>query len=83
VRSRIADDISAGERTGATVPEAGGLEVAGGGGWGNGGGCCEVAVAGPVESAAVVGRPKELIELEQSDTKLVETTVLPGLGCRL
>jgi hypothetical protein len=42
-----------------------------------------VAVAAPVESEAVVGRPEELIELEQSDTKLVETTVLPGLGHRL
>jgi hypothetical protein len=61
----------------ATVPEAGGPEVAGGGGgW-------EVAVAAPVESAVVVGRPKELIKPEQSDTKLVETTVLSGLGRRL
>jgi hypothetical protein len=74
VTSRIADDISAEEKMGATsaamaaVPEAGGPEVAGG---------CEV------ESAAVVGRPVELIEPEQSDTKLVETTVLPGLGRRL
>jgi hypothetical protein len=83
VRSRIADDISAGERTGtasaamAATPEAGGPMVAGdGGGW-------EVAVAAPVESAAVVGRPEELIEPEQYDTKLVETTVLPGLGRRL
>jgi hypothetical protein len=42
-----------------------------------------VAVAAPVEAAAVVGRPKELIEPEQYDTKLVETTVLPGLGRRL
>jgi hypothetical protein len=54
----------------AAVPEAGGPEVADGGGWGSGGGCCEVAVAAPVESAAVVGRPEELIEPEQSDTKL-------------
>jgi hypothetical protein len=81
VRSRIANDISAGERTGATsaamaaAPEAGGPEVAAGGGWESGGGC-------EVESAAVVGRPEELIE-PGSDTKLVETTVLPGLGCRL
>jgi hypothetical protein len=53
--------------------------VAGGGGWESGGGC-------EVESAAVVGKPEELIELiepKQSDTKLVETTVLPGLGRRL
>jgi hypothetical protein len=42
-----------------------------------------VAVATPVESATVVGRPEELIEPEQSDTKLVETIVLPGLGRRL
>jgi hypothetical protein len=76
VRSQIADDISAGERTVAAsaamaaAPEVGGPEVAGGGG-------CEV------ESAAVVGRPEKLIELEQSDTKLVETTVLPGLGRKL
>jgi hypothetical protein len=41
----------------AAVPEVGGLEVAGGGG-------CEV-------ESAVVGRPEELIEPEQSDTKLV------------
>jgi hypothetical protein len=81
VRSRIADDISAGERTGAAsaamaaAPEAGGPEVAGGG-WESGSGC-------EVESAAVVGRPEELIEPEQSDTKLVETMVLPGLGRRL
>jgi hypothetical protein len=60
VRSRIADDISAEERTGAAsaamaaAPETGGPEVAGGCG---------------VESAAVVGRPEELIEPEQSDTK--------------
>jgi hypothetical protein len=67
----------------AAVPEAGGPEVAGGGSWGSGGCCCEVAVAAPVESVAVVGRPEELIEPEQSDTKLVETTILPGLGRRL
>jgi hypothetical protein len=67
----------------AAVPEAGGPEVAGGGGWGSGSGCCKVAVAAPVEAAAVLGRPEELIEPEQSDTKLVETTVLPGLGHRL
>jgi hypothetical protein len=68
----------------AAVPEAGEPEVAsGGGGWGSGGGCYEVAVAVPVETAAVVGRPEELIEPEQSDTKLVETMVLPGLGHRL
>jgi hypothetical protein len=83
VRSRIADDISAGERTvaasaaRAAAPEAGGPEVAGGGT------CCEVAVAAPVEAAAVVGSPEELIEPEQSDTKLVEATVLPDLGRRL
>jgi hypothetical protein len=59
----------------AAVPEAGRPEVAGGG-WESGGGC-------EVESAVVVGRPEELIEPEQSDTKLVETTVLPGLGRRL
>jgi hypothetical protein len=47
-----------------------------GGGWESGGGC-------EVELAAVVGRPEELIEPEQSDTKLVESTVLPGLGRRL
>jgi hypothetical protein len=88
VRSQIADDIFTGERMGAasaamaTVPETGGLEVAGGG-CGSGDGCCEVAVAAPVEAATVVGRPKELMKPEQSDTKLVETTVLPGLGRRL
>jgi hypothetical protein len=67
----------------AAVPEAGRPEVAGDDGWGSGGGYCEVAVATPVEVAAVVGRPEELIEPEQYDTKLVETTVLPGLGRRL
>jgi hypothetical protein len=67
----------------AMVPEAGGPKVAGSSGWGSGGGCCEVVVAAPVEAAAVVGRPEELIEPEQSDTKLVETTVLSGLGRRL
>jgi hypothetical protein len=67
----------------AAVPEAGGPEVAGGGGWGSDGGCCEVAVAALVEAAAVVGRPEELIEPKQFDTKLVETMVLPGLGRRL
>jgi hypothetical protein len=61
----------------ATMPDAGGPELAGGDS------CCEVAMAAPVESAAVVGRPEELIEPEQSDTKLVETTDLPGLGRRL
>jgi hypothetical protein len=81
VRSRIAYDISVGERTGtasaamAAAPEAGGPEVAGDGGWESGGGC-------EVESAVVVGRPEELIEPEQSDTKLVESTFLPGLGRR-
>jgi hypothetical protein len=60
----------------AAAPEAGGPEVAGGGGWESSGGC-------EVESAAVVGRPEKLIEPEQSDTKLLETTVLPGLGRKL
>ena len=85
VRSRIADNISAGERTEAasaaraTVPESGRPEVAAGdGGWSIGGGCCEVVVA-----AAVVGRPEELIEPGQSDTKLLDARVLPGLARRL
>lgn len=48
-----------------------------------GGGCCEVTVAAPLEAAAVVGRPEEVIDPEQFDTKLVETTVLPGFGRKL
>jgi hypothetical protein len=42
VRSRIADDISTGERT-ANRPEVAG------GGWNSRSGCCEVAVAASVE----------------------------------
>jgi hypothetical protein len=48
-----------------------------------GGGCCEVTVAAPLEAAAVVGRPEEVIDPEQFDTKLVETTVLPGFWRKL
>lgn len=84
LRSRIAEDISAGERTGAgsaaraAGPEAAGPEVAGGGEWCGGGGCCEVA-----GKAVVVGRSDKLIEPKLPDTKLVEARVLPGLGRRL
>ena len=89
VRSQIAEDISAGERTGAAsapraaVPAATGPEVAGGGGGWCGGGCDAVAGKAVVTAAVVVGRPEELIEPKQSDTKLVEARVLPGLGRRL
>jgi hypothetical protein len=68
VRSRIAVDISAGERmgagsrTGAELMEAAGPDVTGGGGWCAGGGCCVVAAGAPVEPATeVMGRPEDII----------------------
>jgi hypothetical protein len=82
VRSRIAIDISARERTrarsrtGAELTGAAGPEVIGG---------VSVVVAGAslVPAMEAVGRPEDIINPEQSDTKLIVARVLPGLGHRL
>jgi hypothetical protein len=82
VRSRIAIDISAGERaragsrTGAELTEAAGLEVIGG--------VSMVAAGAPlVPAMEAVGRPEDIVDPEQSNTKLIGARVLPGLGRRL
>jgi hypothetical protein len=82
VRSRIAVDISAGERTrvesrtGTELTEAAGPEVIGG--------ASVVAAGAPlVPAMEAVGRPEDIIDPEQSDTKLIGARVLPGLGRRL
>jgi hypothetical protein len=82
VRSRIAVDISAGERTragsrtGAELTEAAGSEVIGGA-------CVVAAGASLVPVIEAVGRPEDIVDPEQSDTKLIGARVLPGLGRRL
>ena len=49
--------------------------------------CPEAAGAPPMEvwddTAVVVGKAEDMIDPEQSDTKLVRTGILPGLDCRL
>jgi hypothetical protein len=48
------------------------------------GGAAVVAASAPaVPAMEAVGRPEDMIDLEQSDTKLVDARVLPGLGRRL
>ena len=42
-----------------------------------------VVAAGGADVVMVVGGDDDMIEREQSDTKLVGTTSLPGLGRRL
>jgi hypothetical protein len=82
VRSRIAVDISAeermraGSRTGAELTEAAGPVVIGG---------ASVVAAGPplVPAIEAVGRPEDIVDPEQYDTKLIGARVLPGLGRRL
>jgi hypothetical protein len=82
VRSRIAVDISAGERTragsrtSAELTEAAGPEVIGG--------ASIVAAGAPlVPEMEAVGRPEDIVDPKQSDTKLIGARVLPGLGRRL
>jgi hypothetical protein len=77
VRSQIAVDISAGERTRAGSRTGAELtEVIGG--------APVVAAGAPlVPAMEAVGRPEDIVDPEQSDTKLIGARVLPGLGCRL
>lgn len=81
---RTADMSSPGERTaagsraGARLSEAAGTEAAG----------TEVIGGAPVvvvgaSAMEAVGRPEDIVDPEQPDTKLVCARVLPGLGLRL
>jgi hypothetical protein len=59
-----------------------------GGGGGSGVNAPEVVIDGGVEvlgtgATVVEGGEDEMIKREQADTKLVESTTLPGLGRRL
>ena len=59
------------------------VEVSGADGWGGGVVMGSVAAVVRESEAAVVGGGVDMIEQEQSDTKVVGAMVLPGLGRRL
>ena len=82
LRSRTAVESSAGERTGAgsstgaELTATVGLEVIGG--------AAVVAAGAPVVPATeAMGRSEDVVDPEQSDTKLIGARILPGLGLSL
>ena len=76
----ISSDVKTEVVGGAEVTGAGGAEVIEAGGVGD-----PAVVIGPVVmmGSGGMGGDDDMIEPESLDTKLVETRVLPGLGCSL